>query len=229
MRIANAWKLLALSVATIPLMGESCTKDKVVELVIGFPSTVHLIAEGTINDKDGVFTDDVVQLKDELDVAGALEDAGIDVATLDADAIKLVQVFYRIIQPDAVANRAIESSTLHVQRVSGTGTPIGSPDVLVADFSAPAGSGNVADPEAWIDVTSLIGASGLALLNEYLSDCIRFLQGVPFPNPGVRFQWQGISTPTDQATLFEYEVKAVFQGTFPQEFKVPFGAAPARS
>lgn len=219
-------KAVVLLLAALPLLGAPCVKDKIVDVTVGFPATVTLEASGSTNVTSSSGDYD---LKTEVDVPGALDDAGIDVFALDKDAIKVVQIFYRVTNPDVVGNRQVKGD-LFVGRVDqSTGQVLGGGmgKVLVKGWSGNAGVGNVADPTAWVDITSLIdgNAGGLQLLNDYIYDCICFLQGtIPaMPNPYVRFAYTGTSTPTAQTTFFEYEVKIVFQGTFPQSYEVPFG------
>ncbi|MGQ0720075.1 MAG: hypothetical protein ACT4PE_00735 [Candidatus Eiseniibacteriota bacterium] len=229
MRTRNSLQAVALVLAALPLLGGPCVEEKVIELVIGFPTTVRIEASGSQNVINFQSAD--IDLKADMDIEGALDDAGIDVNDVGTDAatqtadVKVSQIFYRVIQPDAVANRQITNASLRVARLDAAGVPIpGGDQVLVTGWSNPAGVGNVADPTAWIDITNIIGVGGLNLLNTYMYDLIVCLQtGTPITNPNIRYQYSGTSSPTGQATLFEYEIKIVFQGIIPQTFDVPFG------
>jgi hypothetical protein len=228
MNPTNSLKAVALLLAALPLLGAPCVEEKVIELVIGFPTTVTLEASGTQNQIN--FQSSTIDLKADMDVEGALDDAGIDVNDIGTDPntqtadVKVSQILYRVITPDAVPNRQITGASLAVARLDSNGVPITTDQVLISNWSTPAGVGNVVDPTAWIDVTNLLGSAGLNLLNNYMYDLIVCLQtGTPITNPNIRYAYSGTSAPTGQPTLFEYEVKIVFQGIIPQTFDVPFG------
>lgn len=222
----DSLKAVVLLLAALPLMGAPCVEDKVVDVTIGFPATITLEASGSTNVTSQTGDYDLLAA---VDVAGALADAEIDVNDLDKDAVKLIQILYRVTKPDVVANRQVQQGTVRVGRVDETTGQViggGSGQVLISGWSGNAGVGNIADPTAWIDITNLIDgtAGGLQLMNDYLEDVIVSLQTqTAMPDPYVRFSYSGTSTPTGQTTFFEYEVKMVFQGTVPHEFEVPFG------
>lgn len=208
---------LVLLLASLPLLGSTCTEEKVVDLVIGFPTTVTVVAEGELNTH---FDSGTVDLKTGLDIAAELDDADVDPA--DLTAIRLVQVEYRVISPDAGdPNRTITNGTLTVARVVN-GTPQ-APAVLVTGWTMPAGNANVADPKAWIDITSDLGSAGIALLNQYLVECVTALQGgPPVANPLIHYEVSGDSTDPAIATSFRYEIRLVFQTVVGKTFEVPF-------
>ncbi|HMB69220.1 MAG TPA: hypothetical protein VKU85_07900 [bacterium] len=208
---------LVLLLASLPLFGGTCTDEKVVEIVIGFPTTVRLVAEGEMNTH---MDTDTVDIKADLDIPGALDDADVDPA--DLTDITVAQVFYRVVQPDTNdPNRTIVNGNLTVARVVG-GVPQ-APAVLVSGWSMNAGSANVADPTAWIDITADIGAPGIALLNQLLDECVAELNGgLPVLNPEIQYSVSGDSNDPAIATLFEYEIKVVFQTVIPQTYEVPF-------
>lgn len=214
-------KNLLLLALMFPFLGATCAEEKLVSLSLGFPTTARFVAEGEINQHNDT---DIVDVKAEIDLAAELENADVDPNDLDPDAIKVVQIFYRVIQPDPTPNRTIENGSLEVVAVDASDNPIGAPAVLVSGFSAPAGTGNVGDPTAWIDITNLIGAGGLALLNGFLEDCVTELQGGPAPaNTSFQYTVTGDSAPGNVETNFQWEIKIVFQGTVQKEFEVPFG------
>jgi hypothetical protein len=208
---------LVLLLASMPLLGSTCTDEKIVDLVIGFPTTVRLVAEGETNTH---MDSDTIDVKADLDIPGALDDAGVDPSELTD--VTVSEVFYRVIQPDTNdPNRTIENGSLTVARVIG-GVPQ-APAVLVSGWSMNAGSANVADPNAWIDITADIGAPGIALLNQFLDECVTELNGgPPVTNPEIQYTVSGDSIDPAIATLFEYEIKVVFQSVIPQSFEVPF-------
>jgi hypothetical protein len=208
---------LVLLVASLPLLGSTCTEEKIVEIVIGFPTTVRLVASGSTNTH---FDQDTIDVKADLDIEGALDDAGVDPA--DLTDVNVAQVFYRVVQPDMNdPNRTIENGSLTVARVIG-GTPQ-APAVLVSGWSMNAGSANVADPTAWIDITADIGAPGIALLNQFMDECVTELNGGPaVVDPEIQYTVSGDSVDPNIATDFEYEIKVVFQTVIPQNYEVPF-------
>jgi hypothetical protein len=236
MRNRKSGQAVALLLLALPILGGTCTEEKAVDLVIGFPTTVRFQASGSTNQV--TFQSAGIDLVADLDIEAALDDAGVDVNDIDTDAatrttdIKVSQVFYRVIVPDAVANRQIVNADLRVGRVDAATQQIiggGTGQVLIQNWCGNAGVGNVADPQAWIDVTNLLasgapGTTGLDPLNDYLYDLVIFLQtGTPVPNPEIKYAFSGQSTPTGSPTLFEYEVKIVFQGVITETFEVPFG------
>jgi hypothetical protein len=215
-------KILALPVLMLPLIGSTCTADKLVTLSIGFPTTARFVAEGSTNQHDD---SQIVDVKTDLDIEGALADADIDVNDLEDDAVKIVQVFYRVIQPDQVANRTIVNGDLTVSMVDDQDQVISGPFVAVNGFSFPAGIGNVANPTEWIDITPELGTDGVTFMNQFLVDCLQELKGTgPGPASGrFRYDVSGTSAPPMTETYFEWEIKFVFQGTVQKQFEVPFG------
>ena len=209
-------KNLLLLALMFPFLGATCAEDKLVSLSLGFPTTARFIAEGEISQHNDT---QIVDVKADIDLATELDNADIDPNDLDPDAIKVVQVFYRVIQPDPTPNRTIENAFLEVIE-AGSG---GAPAVLVSGFSFPAGTGNVGGPTAWIEITDLLGAGGIALLNGFLEDCVTELQGGPAANASFQYTVQGDSAPSDVETNFQWEIKVVFQGTVQKTFEVPFG------
>jgi hypothetical protein len=208
---------LAFLLGSLPLLGGTCTEEKLVDLVIGFPTTVRLEASGELNTH---FDMDTIDLKADLDIATELDDAGIDPA--DLTDVNVSQVFYRVIQPDAGdPNRMITNGNLTVARVIG-GVPQ-APAVLVSNWSMPAGASNVVDPNAWIDITSTIGSAGIALLNQLMDECVTELNGGPaVTDPEIEYTVSGDSSDPAIATAFEYEIKIVFQTVVQETFEVPF-------
>ena len=123
-------KNLLLLALMFPFLGATCAEDKLVSLSLGFPTTARFIAEGELNVHNDT---QIVDVKAEIDLATELDNADIDPNDLDPDAIKVVQVFYRVIQPDPTPNRTIENAFLEVIE-AGSG---GAPAVLVSGFSFP--------------------------------------------------------------------------------------------
>jgi len=224
MRIRKPLHAVVLLLAALPLLGAPCTEEKIVDVVIGFTTTLQLIASGSTNTFTSTGT---VDLKSDLDLATELSDAGVDAATLTPGDIQIAQVFYRVTQPDVVANRTITNGNLQISRLDdGTGLPLAGADhvALATGWSGPAGTGNVPSTTAWTDITADLSPAGVAILNQYVADLIAELQGgAPAVNTMIQYDVSGDSTPTNQATSFHYEVKILFQGAIPQEYEVPFG------
>ncbi|MEZ5065616.1 MAG: hypothetical protein R3B81_12860 [bacterium] len=211
---------VALPILSVMLMAATCSNEQIVTLSLGFPTVARFIATGEVN-----FHDDsqIVNVTEDLDIEGALDDADIDINDLEDDAIKIVQVLYRVIQPDVVANRIITNTLVEVVPVDAGNNDIGSPAVLITGYTMPAGSGNVPNPEEWIDITNVIGTDGINLMNDYLLETVQGLKGNgPGPvNDSFRYHVRGTSAPPTE-TNFEWEVKLVFQGTVQKSFDVPF-------
>ena len=83
----KALRIGALFVFALPLMGESCSEEKIVDVSLGMPATVRAIAEGSINDTSGDHKLDAVEVtnfkaENEDDIRSGLEDANINLDEL---------------------------------------------------------------------------------------------------------------------------------------------------
>src|SRR6187455_679037 len=105
--IAGLLPLLAL-----PLMGDSCTEDKVIFIAVGLDTTAGFIASGELNVHDDTKTIDV---KEDLDLANNLDENDIDAE--DIQSIKVSRVYYRVTVPEP--GRSIEDGNVEIQRGSG--------------------------------------------------------------------------------------------------------------
>ena len=123
---------LALAILALPIFGAVCTEEKVVDLVIGLPTTVTLIAEGEINTH---FDADTVNVKEDIDLEAELDNLGISPDEVEKDAIRISQVFYRVIDPDPVSNRRIENADLTVVQIDSETGNDGRTAVLVSGWS----------------------------------------------------------------------------------------------
>ncbi len=206
MNLRGLLKIGAAGLLMLPVLGATCTEEKVVDIIIGTDIQGEFIAEGELNTHSDT---DTINIKEAFDVEGALADAGIDANDIDADALKVSRVYYRITIPEA--GRSIENTSLTVSRGAG------SPAVLVSGFSADAGS--VTD---WIDITTYLGADGVDLLNTMAFDCVTELQGgAPLTEPTITYVVTGDSVPGAVETNFQWAVKVEFQGKLMQEFELP--------
>lgn len=217
----KSFHAVVLPLCALPLIAAPCTEEKVVDLVIGFPTTVLVQAEGSVNVN---VTSGLIDVKAQTDVQQGLDDAGIDVSTLSPADITVAAVFYRVASPDAEPTRTVTGG-VGVARANASGTIVsgGQSTLLISNWTGQFGVGAV-DPNQWIDITNTVGAGGLALMNQYIADCITSLQtNKPLVDPFIKYYYNGVSTPQSVNTSFQYEIKVLFQGVAPQTFEVPFG------
>ncbi|HVP14116.1 MAG TPA: hypothetical protein VMS88_01155 [Terriglobales bacterium] len=163
-------------------------KDKVIDLVTGS----EVIAPFTTFGSTDIFTQTAtVDLRDFLDIAGILDNAGIDVS--DVKSITVSGVSYRIIR--AEAGRTITSGDVLVG-VSGAAPT----DTLIADFS-----GSAAAVTDWI--YPRLGVAGVTQLNDLLAGIVHELKtGTPV-DQRVSYTVHGVSTPVGVDTNFDYEIR----------------------
>jgi hypothetical protein len=195
-----------LPILALPLMGESCTEEKLIAMSIGVDTTAEFLAEGTEN-----FHSDSGQIdvKNDFDIAGALDDADVD--PNDVESIKVSRVYYRITVPDAEPTRMIENANVSIERINvGSSQPI-------ANFSGAAGAAT-----DWIEITKDVDASGITILNDFMAECLAELQGGPPVAESVfEYSVNGVSTPIEIPTLFQWEIKVSFSVKAGRTFEVP--------
>lgn len=172
--------------------------DRVVELVTTTSASDTLHAQGSTNfilNDTGTF--DV----NSLDIAGILDDAGIDVS--DVTGISLAGVSYQVITADADAARNINGTV----KVACAGGPTVD---LVNPFSGNAGAVTGEIP------VSLVQA-GKDQINGLLASLLTAIKTGPgtVPNGNIAYTINGASTPTSVATDFRYVLKLTLnvQGT----------------
>lgn len=206
----NLRTLLLVPALALALTAGTCTSDKIVELVIGVPTTAEFIASGDVNTYDDTQTVDV---KEDLDLESELDDAGIDPA--DVHEVQLVQVFYRITQPEA--GRSITDGALEFTR-PGAASP--GPHLVISGFTADASAAT-----DWIDVSELL-QPGINQINDFLAEYLAELKGTgpPVSNTTFEYHVSGNSIPASTPTDFRWELKLVIQVVGEREFTVPFGA-----
>jgi hypothetical protein len=178
-------------------------KEKVVELALSHKVAVTLTAIGDLNTHDDTKT---VNIRDSVDVAQVLADAGIDVA--DVKSIKLSGVEYRISKEDPDATREIVNGTVTVQRFGGT------EQNLITGFNAAAGAKTGF-------ITVIPQAAGVTELNNLLADILTELQGGAAANEIITVHVTGQSTPQNVATNFEYQIQVTISIVGDIHVKVP--------
>lgn len=181
--------------AAVAASGADCPtipklEDRIVELVTGGSLVLPWEADGEINTYTETKT---INLATDFDIAGAIDDAGIDLD--DVSSIKLSGVSYRVTVPDPNPNRSISNTTVTVQRQGGSVTP------LLTSFGTPVNS-------VTSFTTAPLDPAGVAVLNGILSDLLTSLKnGTPLVNPNVTYTVNGTCNPTDQPTSFSWESK----------------------
>jgi hypothetical protein len=197
----------ATGLAVLPLLGADCMEDKVVDLILTASAEASFEATGEVNVHDDT---DTVDLKAEIDLPTLLADNDVDPADLDPDALKLSKILYKVEVPEA--GRSIDGCELTVQR-QGAATP----GILVTGFSA-----SMAAATDWIDITPLLGAAGVTMINDFLEAWIAELQGGPVVTDSeFTYHVSGTSNPQDDPSNFTWAVKIQLQGKVPTTFNLP--------
>jgi hypothetical protein len=164
-------------------------KDRVVELVTGAQTAVPFHAQGSIN----AYSDSkTINLRDSVDVASVISDAGIDVS--DVTSITLSGVAYRITVADPTAGRQITNAQVAVA-VGGNSSAN-----LVSSFTAKADAAT-----GWI--TPALTAGGVTQLNNLLAAILAELKGGAPANEHITYTVTGNSTPSATPTNFQYELR----------------------
>jgi len=208
MIMKNLRSILFLPALAFALTAGQCTDERIVELVIGVPTEIEFLATGSVNTYQDT---DTVDVKEDLDLESALDDADIDPE--DVDEIQVVQVFYKITVPEA--GRTITNGKLEFTR-NGAANP--GPHLIVNGFSASAAA--VTD---WIDVTDTL-QPGIDQINTFLAECLTELKGGPaVANSSFTYTVSGDSNPAADPTLFQWRVKLVIQVVAERTFEeIPF-------
>ena len=174
--------LVGLSVLVVGLSGSTCTEEREVQVVVAVDITAPLIALGSDNTYEGETS---IDLDDELNLDEILQDNDLE----SIDRVTVQSAFYRVTRPDAVASRVISGGVLVRQDAGVDQTLISYQSVLVADpaivnwTSVPLGPGGVTVLNAALEVVRTGGSAVLTVTSS------------------------GTSTPVDQATSFDYEVR----------------------
>ena len=192
MKVHRLLPFAVIALAALSL-GSGCptipkVEDRIVELALGASTTQEFVASGEVNALDDTKAYDLST----LDLAGILDDAGIDPS--DVEDVKFSGAQYRVTQPDPTPDRQIQNGTVTVQRGAG---PVQS---LVSDFSV-----SVNGATSWQTVT--VEQPGADLINAVLADLLAEIKtGVPLTNPVVSVHVSGTSSPS-APTDFKYEIK----------------------
>jgi hypothetical protein len=192
----RARKVLSLAVLalTAQVMASGCLlfpelKDKVVELATSGTVTADFHAQGVINSYTEIKT---IDIRDSIDIAQVLDDAGIDVA--DVKSVTLGGVAYRITGADPTTGRQITNGSITVQRQGGLA------EDLVANFTA-----NADAVTGWI--TPTLDPAGVTELNNLLADILTELQGGAAANEVITYTVSGNSVPVDVSSDFTYQLR----------------------
>jgi len=197
--IAGLLPLLAL-----PLMGDSCTEDKVIFIAVGLDTTTGFVASGVTNEIDDTKTIDV---KEDLDLATNLDDNDID--PQDINSIKVSRVYYRVTVPEV--GRTIEDGNVTITRAGGATLP------LVEGFS---GDASVATD--WIEITGLLQSEAVNDLNDFMQELLNELKGgAPVTNTEWTYNVTGTSTPVGDPSNFGWELKLSFLVSAEEDVEVP--------
>lgn len=197
--IAGLLPLLA-----IPLMGDSCTEDKVIFIAVGLDTTAGFIASGELNIHDDTKTIDV---KEDLDLQTNLDENDIDAE--DIQTIKVSRVYYRVTVPEA--GRSIENGNVEILREGSSFVP------LITGFSGDGSAGT-----DWIEITTLLQPQAVNLLNDFMQELLNEqLTGVPVSNTQFTYHVTGNSIPADVPTNFQWELKVSFAVQAEQTVEVP--------
>lgn len=202
------WFAGLLPLLALPLMGESCTKEKVIFVAVGLDTTAGFIATGSTN---ALVEDETIDVGAAVDLGTALDDSGVDVD--EVDDINVSRVYYRITVPEA--GRTVTGTTVNVVR--GTGPATGGSPVLLSNVTRDA---NVATD--WIEITSSLNTPGVDVLNSLLDDLLAAEKnGTTAANPQIAYHITGTSNPGGDPTNFEWELKVSFNVKATQTLDVP--------
>jgi hypothetical protein len=197
--IAGLLPLLAL-----PLMGESCTEDKVIFIAVGLDTTAGFIGSGELNVHDDTKTIDVME---DLDLDNVLDENDIDPD--DIQSIKVSRVYYRVTVPEA--GRSIENGNVEILREGGSFVS------LISGFN---GDGSQATD--WVEITQLLQPQAVNLLNDFMQEVLTGIQNeIPVTNTLFTYHVTGNSIPVDVPTNFEWDLKVSFAVQAEQKVEMP--------
>jgi hypothetical protein len=179
-------------------------KDRIVELAVTGSTTVEFHASGLIPSFDEAkpFFD----LRDSVDLAGILDDAGINVA--DVKNISLSGVAYRVSVKDPEPSREIVNGTVKITRFGGSEQP------LVTAFNAAAGA-------VTPFTTATLDPAGVTELNNLLDEWLAELKGGAPANTRFSYHVSGDSSPPEVNTDFYWQVKITISITGTVKVSVP--------
>lgn len=207
MRRFRFWPQMALVVA-LAVMNGGCLlipqlKERTVELAVTGSTIVEFHATGLINGFNDTRT---IDLRDSVDLAGILDDAGVDVARVKT--ITLSGVAYRISVADPEPTRMIDGGTVKITRGGGT------EQSLVTAFTAAAGA-------VTGFTTATLDPAGVTQLNNLLTEWLAELQGGAIANTVFSYHVVGGSSPSTVNTEFYWQVKITISITGTVDVSVP--------
>lgn len=177
-------QVFAAGCLTIPTIA-----DRVVELVSTQSVTEGFTADGTNN----ITVDQrTIDINSEVDIASALDDAGIDASNVTS--ITVASVAYRVTRGDT--NSPARTIDGDVKVACQGNSSVG----LIDNFSGAAGA-----PTGWIYPT--LNPAGVAQINALLADLLTQVQGGATANSTLTYTINGVSSPTGVATDFDYELR----------------------
>lgn len=186
--------LLTAALALVAMTSTSCLiipeiEDRVVELAVSGSATTEWTSSGTLNNHDDLTTLDI---RDFVDIAQSLEDAGVDIENVQR--IALAGVSYRTTQPDPTAGRQIVNGQVTFQRSGGSEVP------LVTSFTEDVNSVTTFK-------TATLSPTGVAQINALLEELLAELQGGPPANTVFTYHVTGQSVPGNVGTDFKWELR----------------------
>jgi hypothetical protein len=197
--IPKTWKRVAswagLFVLCLTLTGETCTVDKTIEVTAGAEVIAQFEARGQINTFDESRT---VDLATDADLREILEDNGFE----DEVVAYIESAFVRVIKRDNGAAGRTVTGTVTVETGSGGGTPVN----LILNQSAQINDEALAE---WTAVP--LESAGVNLINAALTQYLLeiYLENPNPQEPVLTFHVNGVSTPQDVTSDFDWEVKVV--------------------
>ena len=160
-----------------------------VNLVVARIATVPLHATGATNSFTG---NNTVNLRDSIDLAQAVSDAGIDIENVDKIVVGKVQ--YRVVVADLTAGRQITAGNVKVAAGGGALTD------LIVGFSHAADA-----PTVWL--TAGLNSAGVTQLNQMLASILAELKGGASADEHIGYSVTGTSAPPTTPTDFWYEIR----------------------
>jgi len=170
------------------LTGEVCLEERGVDIVVG----ANIIAAFQARGEQNVYFDtEVVDLVDNADIDGALEENGFE----DKGLGRIQSIFYRITKPDVGApNRTVSGSVTADGHNLIDYTSLSVNDPALAEWTP-------ASPD-------IIRQDGIDYLNGLLESYFQAIfDETPPPITEVTFQVSGTSTPQAVPTDFNWEVR----------------------
>jgi hypothetical protein len=206
MRRLRIWPQLAAVVALAVLNGGCILipemKDRIVELALTGDAVVEFHATGSTGLIDELRT---INLRDSVDLAKILADAGVDVN--DVTNIALSGVAYRVSVADANPSKQIVDGNVTIARGAG------GPQPLVTSFTA--GAGAVSS-----FTTAPLDAAGVGIVNALLTDWLAELKGGALANTLITYHATGTTSPAPNTDFF-WQLKITLAVTGKVKVTVP--------